>query len=301
MLVIEATGRKVNDAIAAGLAQVGKSLSDVEVEIIDHGGIFRKAKVRITVEGEEPPAPVRETKDENRIIIPSKSEREKNRNSFGDKKRRDDRRNEEKADKPQKTEKHEKEISRSETVKERKPLEKKTESVSDDKKAEKEKQIKEPRKGAPITAEVSEKAVNFVKELVVKMGIEAEVLSTVEDNELHIEIKTDNGAVIGYHGEVLNSIEYLVSYSLNRDSENYYRVIVDSNGYREKRKGTLEDIAKRMAAKCIRTHHKVSLDPMNSSERKIIHSALSDNEQIITRSEGHEPNRYVIIFYKRNK
>lgn len=289
MLVIEATGRKVNDAIAAGLAQVGKSLSDVEVEIIDHGGIFRKAKVRITVEGEEPPAPVRETKDEDRIIIPSKSEREKNRNSFGDKKRRDDRRNEEKADKPQ------------QTVKERKPLEKKTESVSDDKKAEKEKQIKEPRKGAPITAEVSEKAVNFVKELVVKMGIEAEVLSTVEDNELHIEIKTDNGAVIGYHGEVLNSIEYLVSYSLNRDSENYYRVIVDSNGYREKRKGTLEDIAKRMAAKCIRTHHKVSLDPMNSSERKIIHSALSDNEQIITRSEGHEPNRYVIIFYKRNK
>lgn len=104
-------------------------------------------------------------------------------------KRRDDRRNEEKADKPQKTEKYEKEISRSETVKERKPLEKKTESVSDDKKAEKEKQIKEPRKGAPITAEVSEKAVNFVKELVVKMGIEAEVLSTVEDNELHIEIK----------------------------------------------------------------------------------------------------------------
>ena len=272
MLVIEATGRKVNDAIAAGLAQVGKSLSDVEVEIIDHGGIFRKAKVRITVEGEEPTAPVRETKDEDRIIIPSKSEREKNRNSFGDKKRRDDRRNEEKADKPQKTEKY-----------------------------EKEKQIKEPRKGAPITAEVSEKAVNFVKELVVKMGIEAEVLSTVEDNELHIEIKTDNGAVIGYHGEVLNSIEYLVSYSLNRDSENYYRVIVDSNGYREKRKGTLEDIAKRMAAKCIRTHHKVSLDPMNSSERKIIHSALSDNEQIITRSEGHEPNRYVIIFYKRNK
>lgn len=85
MLVIEATGRKVNDAIAAGLAQVGKSLSDVEVEIIDHGGIFRKAKVRITVEGEEPPAPVRETKDEDRIIIPSKSEREKNRNSFGDK------------------------------------------------------------------------------------------------------------------------------------------------------------------------------------------------------------------------
>ena len=121
MLVIEATGRKVNDAIAAGLAQVGKSLSDVEVEIIDHGGIFRKAKVRITVEGEEPPAPVRETKDEDRIIIPSKSEREKNRNSFGDKKRRDDRRNEEKADKPQKTEKYEKEISRSETVKERKP------------------------------------------------------------------------------------------------------------------------------------------------------------------------------------
>lgn len=301
MLVIEATGRKVNDAIAAGLAQVGKSLSDVEVEIIDHGGIFRKAKVRITVEGEDPPAPVRETKDEDRIIIPSKSEREKNRNAFGDKKRRDDRRNEEKADKPQKTEKYEKEISRSETVKERKPLEKKTENVSDDKKAEKEKQIKEPRKGTPITAEVSEKAVNFVKELVVKMGIEAEVLSTVEDDELHIEIKTDNGAVIGYHGEVLNSIEYLVSYSLNRDSENYYRVIVDSNGYREKRKGTLEDIAKRMAAKCIRTHHKVALDPMNSSERKIIHSALSDNEQIITRSEGHEPNRYVIIFYKRNK
>lgn len=301
MLVIEATGRKVNDAIAAGLAQVGKSLSDVEVEIIDHGGIFRKAKVRITVEGEEPPATVRETKDEDRIIIPSKSEREKNRNSFDDKKRRDDRRNEEKADKPQKTEKCEKEISRNETVKERKPLEKKTENVSEDKKAEKEKQIKEPRKGAPITAEVSEKAVNFVKELVVKMGVEAEVLSTVEDDELHIEIKTDNGAVIGYHGEVLNSIEYVVSYLLNRDSENYYRVIVDSNGYREKRKGTLEDIAKRMAAKCIRTHHKVALDPMNSSERKIIHSALSDNEQIITRSEGHEPNRYVIIFYKRNK
>lgn len=156
MLVIEATGRKVNDAIAAGLAQVGKSLSDVEVEIIDHGGIFRKAKVRITVEGEEPPAPVRETKDEDRIIIPSKSEREKNRNSFGDKnaetiaatkKKRISRRKR----------KVRKEISRSETVKERKPLEKKTESVSDDKRAEKEKQIKEPRKGAPITAEVSEK------------------------------------------------------------------------------------------------------------------------------------------------
>lgn len=301
MLVIEATGRKVNDAIEAGLTQLGKSLSDVEVEIIDHGGIFRKAKVRITVEGEEPAATVKETKDEDRIIIPKKSDREQQKHSFKDKRRQDVH------EKTEKNEKVEKECKQGDNVKEQKPCEKKAESVvAKEKKTEKtapakEKPIKEQRKGAPITEEVNAKAVAFAKELIEKMGIDGEVVSEIIDDELHIEIKSDSGAVIGYHGEVLNSIEYLLSYLLNKDSENYYRIVVDSNGYREKRKGTLEDIAKRMAAKCIRTHHKVALDPMNSNERKIIHSVLSDNEQIITRSEGHEPNRYVIIFYKRNK
>ncbi|GGM28633.1 Jag protein [Paraliobacillus quinghaiensis] len=101
--------------------------------------------------------------------------------------------------------------------------------------------------------------------------------------------------LIGKRGQTLNAIQYLVQVALNRLSKERYHVVVDAEGYRKRRKETLEQLAHRLADKANKIKKHVSLEPMPSYERKIIHSALQHNEQIATYSDGTEPNRHVVI------
>lgn len=101
--------------------------------------------------------------------------------------------------------------------------------------------------------------------------------------------------IIGKRGQTLNAIQHLVQVMLNRHSKDYYRIVVDAEGYRSRRKDTLKQLAERLADKATKINKQVTLEPMPSFERKIIHSALQDHSEVETRSDGSDPNRFVII------
>ena len=105
----------------------------------------------------------------------------------------------------------------------------------------------------------------------------------------------DANYAIGHRGEVLDAIQYLAQISLNRDKENYLKITVDAENYRERREHILRDLANRLATKAVRERVKVELEPMNPHDRKIVHEALSENEDVTTYSTGTEPNRFVTI------
>ena len=107
------------------------------------------------------------------------------------------------------------------------------------------------------------------------------------------------GVLIGKRGQTLDSLQYLVSLVVNKDSENYIRVKVDTENYRQRRKDTLENLAKNIAYKVKRTRRSVSLEPMNPYERRIIHSALQNDKYVTTHSEGEEPFRKVVVTLKK--
>ena len=143
----------------------------------------------------------------------------------------------------------------------------------------------------------------FLEDLLQKMGMNAEVIMNYDEaeNTVNIEIKgADMGMLIGKRGQTLDSIQYLVNLVMNRYSEDYVRVKLDSENYRDRRKETLEGLAKRIAKKVAENGRSVSLEPMNPYERRIIHSALQDDKYVFTVSDGEEPYRHVVIQLKKD-
>ena len=121
-----------------------------------------------------------------------------------------------------------------------------------------------------------------------------------EDNTLLIDLAgPEMGVLIGKRGQTLDSLQYLTNLAVNRSSENYTRVKIDTEDYRRRRKETLENLAKNMASKVKRTKKAVTLEAMNPYERRIIHSALQNDNGVTTHSEGEEPYRYVVITLKK--
>ena len=108
------------------------------------------------------------------------------------------------------------------------------------------------------------------------------------------------GFIIGHRGESLDSLQYLASLVANHVDESYYRITLDVGNYREKRKETLENLGRKMAARAVKTGRNASLEPMNPYERRIIHSALQNNPYVATHSEGEEPYRKVVVTLKNN-
>ncbi|MBQ7163861.1 MAG: protein jag [Clostridia bacterium] len=141
-----------------------------------------------------------------------------------------------------------------------------------------------------------QRANKFVEGLLEILHMPATTELTEDENGVVINvITTSSSAVIGYRGEVLDSIQCLAGAVANTGKEEYSRVVVDCEGYRGKREDTLKNLAEKLAAKAVRTGRKVSLEPMNPFERRIIHSALTGNTEVKTVSEGKEPNRYISI------
>ena len=130
------------------------------------------------------------------------------------------------------------------------------------------------------------------------MSIDGKV-TVSENNGIEAVIETEDSSVIGYRGEVLDAMQYLTSLVLNGAGGKHIRFSLDALGYRARREETLKRLAQKTAEKCIKNNRKVALEPMNSAERRIIHAALGDNEKVITRSEGHEPNRRVAVLPRR--
>lgn len=155
---------------------------------------------------------------------------------------------------------------------------------------------------ARIKKTLENSAKKFLEDVFGAMGITAsmEVLYDQENATVEINIDGDEmGVLIGKRGQTLDSLQYLVSLVINKNSENYIKVKMDTENYRARRKETLENLAKNIAFKVKRTRKPVSLEPMNPYERRIIHSALQNDKYVETYSEGEEPYRKVVINIKK--
>ena len=149
---------------------------------------------------------------------------------------------------------------------------------------------------------LEDRAIDFLSQVFDAMNLDVKIAAAFNEEECEMNIDLsgeDMGILIGKRGQTLDSLQYLVSLVVNKKSENYVRVKLDTENYRERRKETLETLAKNIAYKVKRTKRSVSLEPMNPYERRIIHAALQNDKYVTTRSEGEDPFRHVIISLKR--
>ncbi len=149
-----------------------------------------------------------------------------------------------------------------------------------------------------------ERTQEFCDELFSAMKVETKVLIDFkeEDNVMNIDLSgPDMGILIGKRGQTLDALQYIISLFVNKESEAYIRVKLDTENYRERRKVTLEKLAKKIAYTVKRSKKPVTLEPMNPYERRVIHSSLQNDRYVCTKSEGEEPYRKVVIMLKRDK
>lgn len=144
-------------------------------------------------------------------------------------------------------------------------------------------------------------AQSFLKELTHLMGVDVTVaMGTDAENNIFAQMTGDTlGILIGRRGETLDALQYLTSLRINKGQDHYTRVTLDTENYRAKREDTLIRLANRMANRAVKTGRKVSLEPMNPYERRVIHSALQPNELVDTHSEGEEPKRHIVITLRK--
>ena len=148
-----------------------------------------------------------------------------------------------------------------------------------------------------------ERAENFVRGLLEHMGAKADVEITEKENgAININLSGDGmGVVIGRRGETLDAIQHLANYAVNRGSDKRRHISVDAENYRSKREDSLISLAEKMASKVVKYKRSMALEPMNSYERHIIHTALQNYEGVTTSSTGAEPNRRVVVSYLRDR
>ncbi|MBP5727125.1 MAG: protein jag [Clostridia bacterium] len=304
----EFSARTESEAIEQGLQELGVSIADVDVQVVEEGskglfGLFgsRPVKVRLTLKDseEDPLADLLEDRK------PAKSEPE--------------RKPEKKADrKPAEKKPAEKKAEEKKPAPEKKKAEKKPEPAA--RKEQEEAPAKQekpavkaeirPMEKPEVTMIAAEEltddspagiARSFLAELTKLMGVDVTIdMGTDAEGNVYGYINGDTlGILIGRRGETLDAVQYLTSLKVNRDREGYTRVTLDTENYRAKREDTLIRLANRMANRALRTGRKVSLEPMNPYERRIIHYALQQTEGVTTHSEGEEPNRHVVITNKK--
>ncbi|WP_317423398.1 RNA-binding cell elongation regulator Jag/EloR [uncultured Acidaminococcus sp.] len=253
MNMVEKTGKTVEDAVKAALAELGVSRDQAEVEVLEESkpsllGLFggRDAKVRVTVKEAEPEAPAAPELAEE--AAPEAAEA---------------------------------------------PVEKTEAAPQEDAKASADRE--EERQAAAAAAKA------FLEEIFRAMGMDLliEKFISRKDEEIILKIHGDGiGVLIGKHGQTLDALQYLTNLAGNRGRKNWNRIIMDAENYRERRRETLERLARNLADRVKRTRKKAMLEPMNPYERKIVHMSLQNDPAVTTYSEGEEPYRKVVIDLK---
>ena len=148
---------------------------------------------------------------------------------------------------------------------------------------------------------LEDRAKTFLNDVFEAMDMDVVIAVSYDETEKSLDIDLSGeemGLLIGKRGQTLDSLQYLVSLVVNKGLEDYIRVKVDTENYRQRRKETLENLAKNVAFKVKKTRRPVSLEPMNPYERRIIHSALQNDKYVTTHSEGEEPFRRVVVTLK---
>ncbi len=178
----------------------------------------------------------------------------------------------------------------------------KKEPVAEEKELQKEKK-EEVMEKLPEGDMISS-ATGFLTDVFKSMGMGVDLDASYNEEEKTIEINMSGenmGNIIGKRGQTLDSLQYLTSLVVNKTQEEYIRVKLDTENYRERRKETLENLARNIAYKVKRTKRPVKLEPMNPYERRIIHSTLQGDKYVYTKSEGEEPYRHVVVLLKRER
>ena len=296
MEYIEVTGRTIDDALTNACLKLETTSDNIEYEVIEKGsnglfGIFNskptkiKARVKAGVSSVDDEFSKLEAKEKKSIDDTIKSEI--------------------------------KAESKKEVVKEtEKAVKKETAPKADNSKVsatqavnaseedlEEKANNNEPR---PVLSneEIESRIRTFLGDMFSAMDIPVEVKITFDTEEecVNVELIGENmGLLIGKRGQTLDSIQYLTSLVLNKGKEKYVRIKVDTENYRQRRKDTLESLAKNIAYKVKRSRRSVALEPMKPYERRIIHSALQGDKFVSTKSEGEEPFRHVVVYLDREK
>lgn len=147
-----------------------------------------------------------------------------------------------------------------------------------------------------------EEAEKYLQNIIRDMNIDIDLTTTVSENDNHVTFEMTGEKIailIGKRGQTLNALQYLLHLAVNKDGRKYYTVTLDAEGYRKRRQDTLEKLAHRMAQKAKRINRKVALEPMPAYERKIIHGALQNDQEVTTYSDGVEPHRHIVIKQKQ--
>lgn len=147
---------------------------------------------------------------------------------------------------------------------------------------------------------IAEKGKEFLEKMFAQMGLIVMIEKMFTNDKITFQVHgEDLGILIGKHGQTLDAIQYLTNLVAHKEVSGHCHIVVDVENYRARREETLINLAKRLAAKVKRNRQKVSLEPMNAFERKIIHTALHDDTNIVTESAGDEPFRHIVISYKK--
>ena len=292
---IVATGKTIDAAVEAALAQLGLDRDSVSVQVLQQakpgflGFGAQPAKVQVTYEAPDEPK-----KEAPKSALGSASRSKPKINNPAP------------APKAEPKVEVKKEQPKAEPKKEapKAPKQPKTETPKAPKqpKAETPKAPKEPKVYAPVEAgSVEEKIEVFIKGLLENMGSNAVPHAVKrEENSYHVELVGDDlGYLIGRRGDTLDAIQHLANYSINRSVDGYIRINVDAEEYRAKREDSLRKYARKKAQQVLKIRRRTTLEPMNAYERHLIHSALQDMDNITTHSTGTEPNRRVVIEYVR--
>ena len=286
---VEATGRNIEQAIENALFELKAPREDVDIKIISEGGLFKKAKVVVSI-------------SEDAIEKYEKREKEREKESLkkmDDDDEEDDVEDEEDDDDDDDDDEDDDDDDDDDNKKEKKEREKLEKKAKKEKEKQEKKEEKEEEKIRSDEKRERPSCTEFVKGLVEAFGKSAEI-TEIEDEDVKKIILDgeDLGELIGYRGEALFALSYLMSTICKREDK---RVLLDICGYREKREDSLKKLAYRMAAKVAKTGRYARLEPMDASERRIIHLALQDNDKVTTMSKGTEPKRYLIIFPREYK
>ncbi len=328
MKQFEAMAKTVEEAIEQGLQELKASIGDVDIQVIEEGskglfGLFgsRMAKVRLTLKeteedllGDLMPNRSRttdEAPEESKAAKPEKKpaeEPESKPESRQEKK--PETAQEQKAEKKpaEKKKQDQPAAAKPGAVQERKIAQPPRESAEEPERKPKAEVV--PMEKPVVTAIPADQleedspagvAYHFLQDLTRLMGVDVTIeMGQDAEGNVYGNMNGDTlGILIGRRGETLDAVQYLTSLKVNRGREGYTRVTLDTENYRAKREDTLIRLANRMANRALRTGRRVSLEPMNPYERRIIHYALQQTEGVTTHSEGEEPNRHVVITLKK--
>ncbi len=274
MLSAEGIGKNIEKAIENALLELKASREDVDIKILSEGGLFKKAKVLVTISEDAV------EKYEKRQNAKKESIKE-----FLD---------EEKAslkDESKCAEEFKKDLEEKKNIEEK---EKKKEDKKELKIAKKEE--KQEEKEQKEYQEKNVEPMTFLTQFFEKAGKTVEINVKEDGNYITYSVEgEDLGEIIGHRGEGYYALSRIFNIVIGKQDK---KVLLDVGGFKEKRAESLTELAQRLASKAIKSGRYVKLEPMNPSDRRIIHSALADDERVTTLSKGVDPHRYVIIFPK---